>query len=125
VIGCSEPGRLGTISGVIEVSNGGGASGCANCTHPDPGQVQFLSPGVVERTITTAANGRFSVRLRAGQYVVQAPSPCDAPKTGIHKVVGVQAPSLAPIGPPEAYAEVPRRVLGIDGQIRPLHPPDR
>jgi hypothetical protein len=38
----------------------------------------------------------------------------------VHKVVGVQAGSLAPIESPEAYRDVPRRVLGNDGTIRAL-----
>ena len=40
----------------------------------------------------------------------------------VHKVVGVQAKSLAPIEPPDAYTDVPRRVVGNDGVIRPLMP---
>jgi hypothetical protein len=36
-----------------------------------------------------------------------------------HKVVEVRAESLAPLEAPEAYADVPRRVFGNDGQIRP------
>jgi hypothetical protein len=35
-----------------------------------------------------------------------------------HKVVLVRAKSLRPLEPPEAYKAVPRRVLGLDGQIR-------
>jgi hypothetical protein len=37
-----------------------------------------------------------------------------------HKVVQVQAATLQPLEPPEAYEDVPRRVLGLDGQIRDL-----
>jgi hypothetical protein len=36
-----------------------------------------------------------------------------------HKVVSVQAASLAPLEAPDAYRDVPRRVLGNDGKIRP------
>jgi hypothetical protein len=36
-----------------------------------------------------------------------------------HKVVSVQAQSLAPLEEPDAYRDVPRRVLGNDGKIRP------
>jgi hypothetical protein len=35
-----------------------------------------------------------------------------------HKVVLVRADSLRPLELPEAYKTVPRRVLGLDGQIR-------
>jgi len=35
-----------------------------------------------------------------------------------HKVVLVRAASLRPLEPPEAYKAVPRRVRGLDGQIR-------
>ena len=35
-----------------------------------------------------------------------------------HKVVLVRADSLRPLEPPEAYKAVPRRVRGLDGQIR-------
>jgi hypothetical protein len=44
-------------------------------------------------------------------------------KTGgrhVHKVVQVRAATLQPLEPPEAYEAVPRRVLGLDGQIRDL-----
>ncbi len=34
-----------------------------------------------------------------------------------------RAGSLAPIEAPDAYGDVPRRVLGKDGVIRPLAPP--
>jgi hypothetical protein len=34
-----------------------------------------------------------------------------------HKVVEVRAESLARLEPPEAYRDVPRRVLGNDGKI--------
>jgi hypothetical protein len=37
----------------------------------------------------------------------------------VHKIVEVRAGSLSPLDMPEAYADVPRRVLGKDGQIRP------
>jgi hypothetical protein len=37
---------------------------------------------------------------------------------GHHKVVLVRAASLRPLEPPETYKQVPRRVLGDDGQIR-------
>ena len=36
----------------------------------------------------------------------------------VHKVVQVQAASLRPLEPPGAYEAVPRRVLGLDGQLR-------
>lgn len=39
-----------------------------------------------------------------------------------HKVVSVAAGSLAPLEEPGAYREVPRRVLGNDGKIRPWAP---
>jgi hypothetical protein len=35
-----------------------------------------------------------------------------------HKVVLVRADSLRPLEPPKAYKAVPRRVRGLDGQIR-------
>jgi hypothetical protein len=35
-----------------------------------------------------------------------------------HKVVQVRAASLRPLELPEAYQRVPRRVRGLDGQIR-------
>jgi hypothetical protein len=38
----------------------------------------------------------------------------------VHKVVQVQAASLRPLEPPDAYEEVPRRVLGLDGRIREM-----
>jgi len=40
-----------------------------------------------------------------------------------HKVVEVRAASLAPLEDPDAYRDVPRRVLGNDGKIRPWAPP--
>ena len=36
----------------------------------------------------------------------------------VHKLVDVQARSVRPLEDPQAYADVPRRVLGNDGQIR-------
>ncbi|HLQ56336.1 MAG TPA: hypothetical protein VK162_18960 [Streptosporangiaceae bacterium] len=39
-----------------------------------------------------------------------------------HKIVEVQAESLVPLEAPEAYPDVPRRVFGSDGQIRPWSP---
>ncbi len=36
-----------------------------------------------------------------------------------HKVVTVRAARLRPVEAPDAYEEVPRRVRGKDGQIRP------
>jgi hypothetical protein len=36
-----------------------------------------------------------------------------------HKVVSVQAKSLAPLEAPEAYRDVPRTMHCMDGQIRP------
>ena len=38
----------------------------------------------------------------------------------VHKVVQVQAASLRPLEPPDAYQDVPRRVPGLDGQIRDI-----
>ncbi len=38
----------------------------------------------------------------------------------VHKVVQVQAASLRPLEPPDAYHDVPRRVLGLDGQLRDM-----
>jgi hypothetical protein len=38
----------------------------------------------------------------------------------VHKVVQVQAATLRPLEPPDAYAAVPRRMLGLDGQVREL-----
>jgi hypothetical protein len=40
-----------------------------------------------------------------------------------HKVVEVRAASLAPLEETDAYRDVPRRVLGNDGKIRPWKPP--
>jgi hypothetical protein len=37
----------------------------------------------------------------------------------IHKIVNVRAASLRPVEEPEAYSAVPRRVVGVDGLIRP------
>ena len=37
----------------------------------------------------------------------------------LHKVVQVRAGSLRPLEPPEAYKQVPRRILGRDGHSRP------
>lgn len=42
----------------------------------------------------------------------------------VHKVVCVRARSLVPIEAPDAYADVPRRILGSDGVIRPTARPD-
>jgi hypothetical protein len=40
-----------------------------------------------------------------------------------HKVVQVRADTLRPLEPPGAYKDVPRRVRGLDGQIRmPTNP---
>jgi hypothetical protein len=36
-----------------------------------------------------------------------------------HHVVNVQADAVRQLEPPGAYRLVPRRVLGVDGQIRP------
>jgi hypothetical protein len=41
-----------------------------------------------------------------------------------HKVVEVQAGSVAPIETPECYAGVPRTVFGNDGKVRPWSPPE-
>src|SRR5258708_4590550 len=35
-----------------------------------------------------------------------------------HKVVICKPPAWAPLEPPEAYKAVPRRVLGLDGQMQ-------
>jgi hypothetical protein len=40
-------------------------------------------------------------------------------------VVSVSADQVRPAEPAEAYRHVPRRVLGLDGRIRPLPPGDR
>ncbi len=45
------------------------------------------------------------------------------PPRSRHKVVSVQAGSLAPLEEPDAYRNVPRRVLGNDGKIRPWASP--
>jgi hypothetical protein len=37
----------------------------------------------------------------------------------VHKLVCVPADSLTRLEAPDAYREVPRRVLGQDGQVRP------
>jgi hypothetical protein len=37
----------------------------------------------------------------------------------LHKAVQVRAGSLHPLEPPEAYTDVPRRVLGRDGARPP------
>lgn len=86
-VGCSAAGQWGTISGVVEIRNGG-VSLCANCTHPYPGQVQFLHHGVAEQTITTATDGRFSVTLPAGRYVVRTSRRCAAPPKTIQLRAG-------------------------------------
>jgi hypothetical protein len=39
-----------------------------------------------------------------------------------HHVVSVRATTVQPLESPDAYARVPRRVLGRDGQIRPWTP---
>jgi hypothetical protein len=36
----------------------------------------------------------------------------------VHKVVTVRASSLRPLETPDAYKDVPRRILGRDGSIR-------
>jgi len=36
-----------------------------------------------------------------------------------HKVVTVRASRLQPLDDPESYQQVPRRVRGLDGVIRP------
>ncbi len=38
----------------------------------------------------------------------------------VHKVVQVPASGLRPLEAPEAYQQVPRRVRGLDGQIRDI-----
>jgi hypothetical protein len=40
-----------------------------------------------------------------------------------HHVVAVRAGAVRRLENPDAYARVPRRVLGSDGQIRPWTPP--
>ena len=42
-----------------------------------------------------------------------------------HKVVQVRADTLRPLESPEAYKQVPRRVLGLDGQVHAIRNPDR
>jgi hypothetical protein len=42
-----------------------------------------------------------------------------------HHVVCVRAGSLTPLEPADAYAGVPRRVMGRDGRIRPWRPAAR
>jgi hypothetical protein len=37
----------------------------------------------------------------------------------IHKIVCVPAESLTPLETPEAYRQVPRRIFGDDGRIKP------
>jgi hypothetical protein len=44
------------------------------------------------------------------------------PPRHTHKVVQVQAESLAPLEAPEAYRDVPRTIHGNDGRIRPWAP---
>ena len=39
-----------------------------------------------------------------------------------HHVVSVRAAAMRPLEHPDAYARVPRRMLGRDGQIRPWSP---
>ena len=87
VVACSAPNNLDTVSGIVQVKNGGGAT-CANCSHPDPAEVQFVSHGVVQRTVKTASNGRFTVRLRLGRYTIQTPALCDAARVRIRLTVG-------------------------------------
>ena len=36
-----------------------------------------------------------------------------------HKVVEVRVGAISPLEAPEAYAEVPRRIFGNDGKVRP------
>jgi hypothetical protein len=38
----------------------------------------------------------------------------------VHKVVTVRASTLRRLEPPGAYRDVPRRILGRDGSIRPV-----
>jgi hypothetical protein len=38
----------------------------------------------------------------------------------VHKVVQVSAAGLRPLEAPEAYQQVPRRVLGLDGRTREM-----
>jgi hypothetical protein len=42
-----------------------------------------------------------------------------APPLHAHKVVSVDAASLRPLDTPEAFSDVPRRILGNDGLVRP------
>jgi hypothetical protein len=42
----------------------------------------------------------------------------------VHKVVQVPAAGLCPLEAPEAYERVPRRVLGLDGQVREASHPE-
>jgi hypothetical protein len=37
----------------------------------------------------------------------------------VHKIVCVPARSLTPLEAPQAYRQVPRRIFGNDGRIRP------
>jgi hypothetical protein len=37
----------------------------------------------------------------------------------VHKIVCVPTQSLTPLETPDAYREVPRRIFGNDGRIRP------
>jgi hypothetical protein len=45
--------------------------------------------------------------------------PTAAPARHRHHVVAVRAESVKPVDPPWAYENVPRRVLGSDGRLRP------
>jgi hypothetical protein len=42
-----------------------------------------------------------------------------------HHIVEVRADTITPLEPPQAYRDVPRRLLGTDGQNRPWRPGSR
>ncbi len=71
---------------------------------------------------TGGRHGRASARLerheRDGSWWAWVSWVHEAGGRRDHKVVLVRADSLHPLEPPEAYKAVPRRVRGLDGQIR-------
>ena len=70
--------------------------------------------------MTLRVNGIISPASAAGHVVLSSNlTAWDIRGRRDHKVVLVRAKSLRPLEPPEAYKAVPRRVRGLDGQIRP------
>jgi hypothetical protein len=75
-----------------------------------------LGPPLVEVPVGVAGHLLASEKNKAdGTWVSWVQ---EAGRRRAHKVVQDRAASVRPLKPPEAYQRAPRRVRGLDGQIR-------